>query len=485
MKKFLLLFTFTLLVASCKVESSVSVNVEDDGTGSVEVSVELDDEASRLIGDIERQLRTEDLVSSGWKVSLPENLKEKSKIVVSASKAFTTVDSLVSVLEEIAGPSVFSEISLLSEKSFAKKLWTIEGKIDLSEGLALFSDPALDEVLGGNLFGRSLEDLSFLSGCDDICDPADSFLMNFSVSLPGTKENGLNNNVWTVPLGDRTSTPFSSSSTVDYPKPKAWRTVAYVFFGAALLFLIFRGFRNLTSVSRIGRNSENTKKHKETSEIIEGAASEENQETDTSIKLVVVGGKGVIWDGGADPEGLLVPFVLENGGLVDADEIAYRFRSVSLGQLSSEEFWESVGLHGNTDDIDAQYLNLVRLRSDALPFLDQMKQRGIPVACITNSVLSWSQQLRERLGVEDQIQHWVVSGEYGVRKPSNSIFEALRRLTGVSFSNMLLVDSDIATLEAARGLGMSTVLMQSQVPIPSGFTHPKIEGFAELFGKQN
>jgi len=26
-------------------------------------------------------------------------------------------------------------------------------------------------------------------------------------------------------------------------------------------------------------------------------------------------------------------------------------------------------------------------------------------------------------------------------------------------------------------------LMQSQVPIPSGFTHPKIEGFAELFGK--
>ena len=186
MKKFLLLFTFTLLVASCKVESSVSVNVEDDGTGSVEVSVELDDEASRLIGDIERQLRTEDLVSSGWKVSLPENLKEKSKIVVSASKAFTTVDSLVSVLEEIAGPSVFSEITLLSEKSFAKKLWTIEGKIDLSEGLTLFSDPALDEVLGGNLFGRSLEDLSFLSGCDDICDPADSFLMNFSVSLPGT-----------------------------------------------------------------------------------------------------------------------------------------------------------------------------------------------------------------------------------------------------------------------------------------------------------
>ena len=249
------------------------------------------------------------------------------------------------------------------------------------------------------------------------------------------------------------------------------------------MFLLFRGFRDFTSGSRTDRNSENSKKRRKTPEIIENVMTKDDQEVDTSIKLVVVGGKGVIWDGGADPEGLLVPFVRENGGLVDADEIADRYRAASLGQLNSEEFWESVGLQGDSELIDSQYLNLVRLRSDAMPFLDQMRRRGIPVACITNSVLSWSQQLRERLGVEDQIQHWIVSGEYGVRKPSNSIFEALRRLTGVSFSNMLLVDSDISTLEAARSLGMSTVLMQSQIPIPSGFTHPKIEGFAELFGK--
>ena len=86
MKKILLLFIFTFLVAACKVESSVLVNVDDDGTGRVEVSVELDDAASRLIGNLEKQLRTEDLVSSGWKVSLLENLKEESKTVDSATK---------------------------------------------------------------------------------------------------------------------------------------------------------------------------------------------------------------------------------------------------------------------------------------------------------------------------------------------------------------------------------------------------------------
>ena len=483
MKKFLLLVILTFLVVACKVESSVVVNVEDDGTGNVEVSVELDSSASALVGDLEKQLRTEDLLSSGWEVSFPETFKEESRIVVSAAKDFTNVGSMVNVLEEILGPSVFPEVSLLSEKSFGKKVWTIEGKIDLSNGLSLLSDSVLDEVLGGDLFGRTLEDLSFMSGCESICDPADSFLMNFSVSLPGTPENGSENDVWTVPLGDQTPTPFLTSSTVDYPKPRAWRTVSYVFLGAALLFLLLRGFRYLAPGYRTDRNSENPRKRKKTSEIIENDITKEDREVDTSIKLVVVGGKGVIWDGGADPEGLLVPFIRENGGLVDADEISDRYRAASLGQLNSEEFWESVGLQGNSELIDAQYLNLVRLRSDAMPFLDQMRRRGIPVACITNSVLSWSQQLRERLGVEDQIQHWIVSGEYGVRKPSNSIFEALRRLTGFSFSNMLLVDSDIPTLEAARSLGMSTVLMQSQIPIPSGFTHPKIEGFAELFGE--
>jgi len=484
MKIFLLFLSFAFLATACRVESMVAVNVQDDGSGSVEVIVELDDEASRQIGNIEKQLRTDDLVSAGWEVSLPKD-PEEAKTIVLATKSFVGKDSLVRVLEEVAGPSVFSEVNLVSEKSFAKKIWTIEGKIDLTDGLSLFSDPSLDEALGGNLFGRSLEDLSFLSGCDEICDPAKSFLFNFSVSLPGASESDLSEKVWTVPLGDQTPTPFIVSSTVDYSKPKAWRTVAYVFLGAALLLLLIRGIRNLTLVRQTTSSSENPKKIKKTSEIIENIPTKEKEEVDRSIELVVVGGKGVIWDGGADPEGLLVPFVRENGGLVDAEEIADRYKSASLGQLNSEEFWESVGVQGDPNLIDARYLSLVRLRPDALPFLNEMKRRGIPVACITNSVLSWSQQLRERLGVDEQIEYWVVSGEYGVRKPSNSIFEALRRLTGISFSNMLLVDSEIATLEAARGIGMSTVLMQSQIPIPSSFSHPKIKGFAELFGNRN
>jgi len=45
----------------------------------------------------------------------------------------------------------------------------------------------------------------------------------------------------------------------------------------------------------------------------------------------------------------------------------------------------------------------------------------------------------------------------------------------------LLIDSDSATLEAARGMGLSTVLLRGTALIPEGFPHPVIDGFAELF----
>ena len=100
---------------------------------------------------------------------------------------------------------------------------------------------------------------------------------------------------------------------------------------------------------------------------------------------------------------------------------------------------------------------------------------------MTNAVLSWTQHLRQGLGLEELIAHWVVSGEVGARKPSNAMFEAVRRMTGVTYRNMLLIDSEPSTLEAGRGVGMSTVLMKGRTLVPDGFAHPVIDGFADLF----
>jgi len=96
-------------------------------------------------------------------------------------------------------------------------------------------------------------------------------------------------------------------------------------------------------------------------------------------------------------------------------------------------------------------------------------------------VLPWTVLLRNRFNLDGLISHWVVSGEVGARKPGQAMFEALRRMSAVSFSNMLLIDSEIATLEAARTMGMSTVLMTGTALVPEGFAHPTIDTFSGLF----
>ena len=149
--------------------------------------------------------------------------------------------------------------------------------------------------------------------------------------------------------------------------------------------------------------------------------------------------------------------------------------------LSSEEFWGAVGVAGDPEVLDAEYLSRVRMRADVLPFLDRMDERSMPVACLTNAVLAWSSQLRDRFKLEGRLEPWVASGGVGARKPSQAMFEALRRMSGESFGDMLLIDSDPATLEVARGLGISTVLLRGTALVPTDFPQPVIDGFADLF----
>ena len=480
-----LAFVVVIFLSACQVDSSVSIEVEENGSGTVTVSVGLDDSALDEIGDLDKQLQLGDLSGTAWSVSKPVKLDTDSKTVITASTKFEGAEGLSSALAQIAGPSVFSGTELSLEKTFAKNVWSIKGKINLSKGLNLFSDSALDEVLDGYLFGRTLEDLTFLMGCEPPCDQINNFFMDLSVSLPGSSDKEDGTQTWTVPLGDQTSTPFELSTTVDYPKPRTWRVAGFVFIGMALSALLFGALRQNRFHQKNPESHKKLKTQKKLAKITKASSATEKENNDRSINLVVVGGKGVIWDAGSDPEGLLIPFVRENGGLLSSDEIADRYRAASLGQVSAAEFWLGVGLTSDSDELDRQYLSLVKLRSDTKPFLEQMKSHGIPVACVTNSVLSWSYHLRENLGVSDQIDYWIVSGEVGARKPSNSIFEALRRTTGISFINMLFVDSDLATLEVARGLGISTVFMQGTMPTPSGLVHPKIHGFAGLFGNSS
>ncbi len=485
----LLLVGLVVVASACRVDTTVSVRLGENGSGVVEVALVLDDEAVEAVGGLDHQVRLEDLEDAGWDVAGPERLVENGLTSVVATKGFEVPDRLPPILDEIAGPGVFTDMGLVRKRSFARTTWSLSGRVDLSGGLEAFSDPALSETLSGLPLGRTREELAELAGCVG-CDPADMFSLDLVVALPGEVvanvgrvDDGVA--VWTVALGDSTSTVVDVSGSLADRAPRLWLGASLTMASLLVVLGLFRLVRRHLGHNPLGRRVRHlprpTRRRGRPVEIIEQRPSRSEETGERRLELVVLGGIGVVWDGGTDPEGLLVSFVREHGGIADPREVADRYRAASLGQVSAAEFWAAVGVVGDVADLDAQYLSGVRLRPDVPVFLDQMVKREMTVACLTNAVLPWTVLLRNRFNLDGLISHWVVSGEVGARKPGQAMFEALRRMSAVSFSNMLLIDSEIATLEAARTMGMSTVLMTGTALVPEGFAHPTIDTFSGLF----
>lgn len=477
-----------LVLAACKVDATVTVEVTGDGTGQVSVVVDADTTAVTALGSLEEQLRTADLVAAGWTVDGPI-IEGGGSHVITATKPFDHPDRLAPVLDEVFGPTAISDVHLVRDREFAKTTWRLSGKIDLSGGLQLLTDSDLAEALDGLPFARTDAELMELAGCaDSSCDPADAFVLTMVATMPVEEEAVPGDSLipqpdhkWVVVLGDPRPVRFFADGVLKDTTPHVWRTVSGIAGGLLIAVLVFQVLRLLVARRRSDPSTTRRSNSNVVPATVRQAARPSDSTSEQRLRLVVIGGIGVVWDAGNDPEGLLVPFVREQGGVVDPNEVADRYRAASLGQLSSAEFWDSVGVSGDPVDLDAHYLSRVRMRSDVLPFLDRMDEQSLPVACLTNAVLPWTLQLRQRFGLENRVNPWVVSGEIGARKPSQAMFEALRRMSGEEFSDMLLIDSEPTTLEAARGLGISTVLLRGSALLPEGFSHPVIDGFAGLF----
>ncbi|HJM27467.1 MAG TPA: hypothetical protein QGF11_05840, partial [Acidimicrobiales bacterium] len=222
----LLLVGLVVVASACRVDTTVSVRLGENGSGVVEVALVLDDEAVEAVGGLDHQVRLEDLEDAGWDVAGPERLVENGLTSVVATKGFEVPDRLPPILDEIAGPGVFTDMGLVRKRSFARTTWSLSGRVDLSGGLEAFSDPALSETLSGLPLGRTREELAELAGCVG-CDPADMFSLDLVVALPGEVvanvgrvDDGVA--VWTVALGDSTSTVVDVSGSLADRAPRLW-----------------------------------------------------------------------------------------------------------------------------------------------------------------------------------------------------------------------------------------------------------------------
>ncbi len=173
----LLILAVLVLVTGCQVSGVVGIVVAQDGSGTVTVSVTLDDAAQARVGDIATELKLDDLRASGWTITDPKHAE--GVWVISGTKPFGSPDGLQQVLDEVGGvDGVFRGWTIELTSGFGSTKWEVGGQVELSGSLDQFGDAELAQALDGLALGRTPEELAAELG------EGGSFPIRLEVTMP-------------------------------------------------------------------------------------------------------------------------------------------------------------------------------------------------------------------------------------------------------------------------------------------------------------
>jgi hypothetical protein len=208
-----------LLVAGCEVQTAVTVDVDQDGSGSVEVAVGLDEEALAELPDLDdsgsgdapdvaQLVRVDDLTASGWEVGEPET-DDDGITWFTVTKRFGTPDEANQVLAELTGENgLLRDLQVDREAAFGRDRYTFSGTADLSGGLEAFGDEGLAAALDGEPLG---EDVAVME--ERFGRPVDEMLnLDVEVLLPGGDETS-----WSPALGGEPMNMSTETTLYHWP----------------------------------------------------------------------------------------------------------------------------------------------------------------------------------------------------------------------------------------------------------------------------
>lgn len=204
-----------LFLTACQVRGEVLVDVEEDGSGTVTVTVRLDEEAARRLGDPATAVDTRDLVEAGWSVRTPRAVDDGLEL--RAERSFASPDDLPAVLAEIGGvDGVFRDVELTVDDELARTTYGFTADVELTGNPEQFGDQSLTDLLDGLPLARTPEELAM----EGAANP-ESMVLDVVVGLPGgepdTNGEVVDGNAhWSFPLsgGEPSSEHLSSESSV-------------------------------------------------------------------------------------------------------------------------------------------------------------------------------------------------------------------------------------------------------------------------------
>lgn len=232
----MLIAASVVLLGACEVRTDVAVRVDEDGSGTVVVTVVMDAEAAARLGDPATALRTDDLAAAGWTLDEP-GTDDGGTLTLRATRSFASPAELPGVLDEVGGvDGVFRGTELSVGDGFNTTTYTFGTEVELTGNPEQFGDELLTSSLGGLALGRTPEELAF-EGAADPSTATLRVLVELPGGAPGT--NGTvegDRAVWEFPMtgGEPTAAQLASESSLGGSST----LVLFVLGGVALLVAV-------------------------------------------------------------------------------------------------------------------------------------------------------------------------------------------------------------------------------------------------------
>jgi hypothetical protein len=173
-----------LLAAACKVDTTVTVTMRDDGSGVVSVTAALDPDAVKAAesggGKLEDRIRLGDLAAAGWTVR-PWARAADGSAQLTLTKPFRDPEQATAILKELngtAGP--LRDVTVTRDAGTFSTSYSTTGTLDLKD---LQTGLTADKDVVGSLLAQSVD-----AGAVDqslLADLRDSFGLTVKVELPG------------------------------------------------------------------------------------------------------------------------------------------------------------------------------------------------------------------------------------------------------------------------------------------------------------
>ena len=225
MRRLLAVLVAALALTACKVDTSVDVTVQADGTGVITLTAVADADVLAQAPGLAEDLRFDDAIAAGW-VLTPPAATEAGGLEVVLTHSFVTVEEATALLQSINGASgPLHDVALTRVVTPDDITTSLAGTLRVEGGIDAFADPDVLAAIGGSPYADNIAATGLR--------PTDVVTFTFSADLPGESTTPATGSVdgepaltWSVPL-DQTSIDMASTSVLAQGTPSSiWGTVA-------------------------------------------------------------------------------------------------------------------------------------------------------------------------------------------------------------------------------------------------------------------